>query len=49
MLDRIILQQASAWSYVDVFRDLAFLSFLCIPIVFFLKKAKSRPGAAPVH
>ena len=32
-------------SYVDDFRYLAFACFLCVPIVFLLKKAVAKPGA----
>ena len=35
--------EAQLWAYVDVFRYLALLCALCIPIAFFLKKPK--PGA----
>ncbi len=38
--------QARLWSYVDDFRYLALVCFACIPIVFMLKKAVGRRGAA---
>jgi DHA2 family multidrug resistance protein len=47
LLQRTLDQQAVLWSYVDDFRYLAFLCFCCAPIVFLLRKAKARPGAAP--
>ena len=37
--------QAQLWAYVDVFRYMALLSVLCIPIVFLLSKAKRQGGA----
>ncbi len=40
--------QARLWSYVDDFRYLALVCFGCIPIVFMLKKAVARKGAASV-
>lgn len=38
--------QARLWSYVDDFRYMALACFACIPIVFTLKKAVGRRGAA---
>lgn len=38
--------QARLWSYVDDFRYMALACFACIPIVFTLKKAVGRKGAA---
>jgi DHA2 family multidrug resistance protein len=38
-------QQARLWSYVDDFRYMALVCFLCIPICFALKKAVGRRGA----
>jgi len=40
--------QARLWSYVDDFRYMALVCFACIPVVFLLRKAVSRPGARPV-
>src|ERR1017187_8776225 len=37
--------QASLWSFVDVFRWLCLLSFLCLAVVWLFKKV--RPGRAP--
>lgn len=49
LISRLFEQQALTLSYVDVFRYLALASFLCVPIVFLLKRAKSRQGAVPAH
>ncbi len=38
--------QAQVYAYVDDFRYLALLSFLCVPLCFFLKKAKKGTQAA---
>ena len=40
-----LLRQASAWSFVEVFRWLAALCFFCVAVVWLLKKV--RPGKAP--
>ena len=39
--------QARLWSYVDDFRYMAIGCFACVPIVFALKKAVAKKGAAP--
>jgi DHA2 family multidrug resistance protein len=39
--------QARLWSYVDDFRYMALVCFGCVPLVFALKKAVVRKGAAP--
>ncbi len=41
--------QARLWSYVDDFRYMALVCFICIPIVFALKKTVGRRGAQSVH
>jgi len=46
LLQQILNQQSATWSYVDVFRYLAVACFLCVPIVFLLKKVVGRKGAA---
>jgi DHA2 family multidrug resistance protein len=33
-------QQASLWSYVDLFRLLVIVCLLCVPLVFLFKKPK---------
>jgi DHA2 family multidrug resistance protein len=45
VINGVVNQQARLWSYVDDFRYLAFACFLCVPIVFLLKKAVAKPGA----
>jgi len=45
VIDGLVNQQARLWSYVDDFRYLAFACFLCVPLVFMLKKAVAKPGA----
>jgi DHA2 family multidrug resistance protein len=39
--------QARLWAYVDDFRDMALVCFACVPLVFALKKAVGKKGAAP--
>jgi MFS transporter, DHA2 family, multidrug resistance protein len=46
---RKMLQQAAFMSFVDTFRLLAFLSMLCIPVVFLLKKIKPGSGGVAMH
>ncbi len=41
--------QARLWSYVDDFRYMALMCFLCVPIVFALKKAVGRAPAGAAH
>jgi len=48
IIARQVESQALLWSYVDDFRYMALLCFACIPIVFILKKAVSRKGAAGI-
>ena len=45
VINGVVNQQARLWSYVDDFRYLAFACFLCVPIVFLLRKAVAKPGA----
>jgi DHA2 family multidrug resistance protein len=49
LVGQLLRQQAATLSYVDVFRDLGLLAFACIPVVFLLKGARGRGGAAAVH
>jgi DHA2 family multidrug resistance protein len=44
-----LLRQSSMVAYVDVFRILAWLCLGLIPLMFFMKPAKPRAGAPPVH
>jgi MFS transporter, DHA2 family, multidrug resistance protein len=45
VINGVVNQQARLLSYVDDFRYLAFACFLCVPLVFMLKKAVAKPGA----
>ena len=45
LLDRTLDQQAALWSYVDDFRYMALVCFLCIPIVFMLRRVRAKKGA----
>src|SRR5579863_3690063 len=47
LLNQGLNGQARLWSYVDDFRYMAIACFGCVPIVFALKKAVGRKGAAP--
>ena len=44
-MNGILSQQARLLAYVDDFQYLAAVCFLCIPIVFMLRKAIARKGA----
>ncbi len=44
-----VRQQARLWAYVDDFRYMALMCFLCIPIVFLLKKAVGKGGVSAGH
>ncbi len=44
-----VLQQSRLWAYVDDFRYMALVCFLCIPIVFLLKKAVGKGGVSAGH
>jgi DHA2 family multidrug resistance protein len=47
LIDQLLNGQARLWAYVDDFRYLALVCFACVPIVFGLKKAVGKKGAAP--
>jgi DHA2 family multidrug resistance protein len=47
LLEQTLNGQARLWSYVDDFRYMAIACFACVPIVFTLKKAVAKKGAAP--
>jgi DHA2 family multidrug resistance protein len=47
LLNQTLNGQARLWSYVDDFRYMALACFACVPIVFTLKKAVAKKGAAP--
>ena len=44
-----LLRQASTWAFVDVFRWLSLLSFVCVIVVWFFKKVKPGRGPAGAH
>ena len=44
-----LVQQASLWSFVDVFRWLSLLSFFCVIFVWLLRKVKPGKGPAGAH
>jgi MFS transporter, DHA2 family, multidrug resistance protein len=45
VLNATVNIQARLWSYVDDFRYLALVCFLCVPIVFVLRRARAPKGA----
>lgn len=45
-VERALNRQAQLWSYVDDFRYMALSCFLCVPVVWCLKRVKARGGAA---
>jgi len=48
-LYRQLVQQASLWSFIDVFRWLSLLCFACVIVVWFLKKVRPGKGPAGAH
>lgn len=42
---RDLTMQASVYAYVDVLRYFGFICLLCVPLAFFLKKARAEGGA----
>jgi DHA2 family multidrug resistance protein len=44
-----LVRQAMLLSYVDVFRLLSFLCFLCIPATLLFKRIKARAGPVAMH
>ena len=45
----MVARQAMVLSYIDNFRMLAFLCFLCVPAVFFFKRVRAKAGAVAMH
>ena len=41
VIHQTLQQQASLWSYVDLFRMLVIVCLACVPLVFLFKKPKS--------
>ena len=49
ILNRTLEGQSALWSFVDDFRYLAVLCFLCAPIAFAMVKVRRRGGATMAH
>jgi len=45
IIDRVLSQQARLRAYVDDFQYIAAVCFLCVPVVFLLRKAIAKKGA----
>jgi DHA2 family multidrug resistance protein len=45
----ILSQQAQLWSYVDDFRYMALACYACVPIVWIVKRVRSRGAPAGAH
>ncbi len=45
----LVARQSMVLSYIDNFRMLAFLSFLCVPAVFLFKRVRKKQGAVAMH
>jgi DHA2 family multidrug resistance protein len=46
---RELVRQASLVAYVEVFRLIALVSLLCVPLVFLFRPVRGRPPTAAVH
>jgi MFS transporter, DHA2 family, multidrug resistance protein len=44
-----LVRQATVMSYIDNFRMLSFLCFLCVPMVFLFKRVGKKAAAVPLH
>jgi MFS transporter, DHA2 family, multidrug resistance protein len=49
VVQQLLDQQATVYSYVDDLRYMALLCFICAPAVFFIRKAKQQQGAPAGH
>jgi len=49
LLERTLSAQSRLWAYVDDFRYMALVCFLCVPIVFALKKSVGRGPVGAAH
>jgi DHA2 family multidrug resistance protein len=49
ILNRMLEGQSALWSFVDDFRYLAVLCFLCAPIAFAMARVRGRRGATAAH
>ncbi|MGH9583351.1 MAG: EmrB/QacA family drug resistance transporter, partial [Bryobacteraceae bacterium] len=47
-VEQVLNKQATLWSYVDDFRYMAFACFCCVPVVWMLKRVRTR-GPAGAH
>ncbi|MDB5355439.1 MAG: family multidrug resistance protein [Phycisphaerales bacterium] len=45
----IVVQQATLWAYVDSFRLLAILCFICVPGVLLFRRGRGQAGPVMVH
>jgi DHA2 family multidrug resistance protein len=45
----MVARQAMVLSYIDNFRMLAFLCFLCVPAVFLFKRVRAKKGPVAMH
>ncbi len=48
-IGRMVGQQAQLWSYIDDFRYMALACFLCVPVVWGLKKVTAKGAPAGAH
>jgi MFS transporter, DHA2 family, multidrug resistance protein len=46
LIQRTLDNQAQLWAYVDIFRYMAFVCAICVPITFVMKKVQAKAGAA---
>lgn len=49
LVNGLLNQQARLWSYVDDFRYMALVCFVCVPIAFTLKKTVGKRGMSAGH
>src|SRR5689334_8159695 len=45
----ILVRQATVLSYIDIFRLLAFLRVLCVPVTLLFARVKQKSGAVAMH
>ena len=48
-MGQILAQQASLWSYIDDFRYMALACFACVPVVWIVRRVRSRGAVAGAH
>jgi len=49
VIQGMVARQAMVLSYIDNFRMLAFLCFLCVPAVFLFKRVRAKKGPVAMH